>query len=1166
MYRTLIACLTLVIAVGSAIAQDMIPNSSFEEGQNGTPAGWKCEGPGTGAWETGGHTGKHCVSVVGSGKEDSTLWRCDGVPMQPGQTYRFSFWSKSEGAGGGCIVSGPSFANRDMGVGDKWERQEFVFVAPPNAAGAYLRIGVWAMKGKVLFDDIALEPVTAVNATFGRLSLADGEELSADTYSFEPNFGYEGSNYSTNLVGYTCGFNSNRWPFSPGTQLTYRQGLPGVAQTSGKVTVNLGYFSQGSCVVEASRDGNAWERVGVLSKIGGATFDLPATLFPADQVFVRMVSPGATEARADSAPGSFQIDHYRYEAKLAQAAEPLKGSTSFLDILRAASGAEVKVLSLGDRRPGGVNVARLNLRNTQAAPLIVSAIAVVQTAGEGAVPLSKGKPVTIPGGQTTEIALPYEVVSAGDYVLTLKLSAATVPLFVATAKFTVSSLYDADYGYLIAKVENNFGPDVWWCESSYKVSRERPRPKRMAVGPITMSAARNETQAVQVVLRDTHSAQMSAYMDGDEDIPDKCWAISRVAYHYVKTPSDYTGCVGWWPDALPKLGGYNMPANQILPLWISVHVPEGAKPGIHKVKLTIEADSWGIKLPIEVRVRDFTLPKEPSIESGFGLSEGTIAQYHNLTNIADRRKVWDLYMQNFRDHRMCTYDFAPFDPLKVSFTGIVWTGGEYSTEAAASGKQSLKIADNSTTAAIQASYNKQFAVQPGGRYRLAWKCKTAAPQQHYLVTMGQFKADGSWLSGNNIDIERIGDGDWKDEEFIIEPGRLNPLTASLGLTLRPAVWTEKGEATGTAWFDDVFFGEAGGANVVEDPGFETAPGDIKAVADFTEWDKQAEKYLDGYKFTNFVVPIMTLGGMSFNADGSGAIGPYKQGTEGYIRLYKDAAMLVQNHLEQKGWLHKAYVYFVDEPPPTQYEYCRQYNQLIHENAPKVRRMLTIQPTKELEGSVDVWCLIEPNLNFADTQARQKAGDTIWWYVCTGPKAPWPGLFIDHSAIDLRMWLWMTWKYHIQGVLIWTTNWWTSGAAFPKEPQNPWEDPMGYVDGGGLQPGQIATWGNGDGRMLYPPNQDVNHNKEPFLEGPVNSIRWEMLCAGIQDYEYFKLLENGIAQAKRAGKSPALIAQAEKLLVVPESITTDLTHFTKDPQLLLARRNQIAEMIEKLGGK
>jgi hypothetical protein len=1149
------------------MAQNLIPNPSFEEGQGGVPTGWKVEG-GTGAWENTGHTGRHCVSVTGDGKEGSVLWRCDGVKMQPGQTYRFSYWTKSEGATGGCVVSGPSFANRDFGSGDKWTQNDFVFVAPPDVMGAYLRIGVWAMNGKVLFDDVSLQAVTPVSSTVGDLSLCQGEEVKGTSYTFEPDFSYEGSNYSPNLVSYTCGFNSNRWPFGPGARLTFRQGLPGLEQTSGKVMVSLGYFAQGSCVIEASRDGQAWERVGVFTKQGGGTLDLPATLFPAEQVFVRIASPGEAEARAEAAPGSFQVTGYKYKATLDKDAGQARGATSFLDVLRATPDVDARVLSLGDLRPGGSNAVALKLRNTTAKDLALrcSVDAVPTGAKATATP---GKPANIPAGQEVTVALPYEVAGAGDYTLGIQVAGPQTPVFAATSKFTVASLYAADYGYLLSKDEDNFGPDVWWCESTYKVSRDRPRPKTAGKG-ISIAAARNESEAFQIVFRSSRGeGSTNAYVQGPEGWPDSCWTIDRVAYHYVKTPSDYSGCVGWWPDALPKWGVYDIPKHDNTPMWITVHVPETAKAGKYRAKFHIEGDSWGMELPIDIRVYDFTLSKEPHIESGFGLDEGAIARYQNLTNIEDRRKVWDLYMQDFRDHRMCVYNFAPFDPMNVTLTGGMtsWSGGEVSEEAPASGKHCLKIVDDSPTAAIEANYTKKLPVAQNTRYRLAWKCRTAIPQQHYQVTMGQHTADGTWLSGNNIDIERVGDGTWKSEEFMIEPGRLNPQTAQLSLTLRPVPWSEKGEAMGTAWFDDVFFGTAGSdTNMIEDGGFEAGPEDIKPVADFAAWDKQAEKYLDGYGFTNFVVPIMGLGGMTYNAEGTGRLGPYKQGSDQYNKLFKQMAMMVQDHLEQKGWLHKAYVYFVDEPPPSQYPYCKQYNELIKMAAPKIRRMLTIQPVKELYGDVDIWCVIEPALNPTDTRARQKQGDTIWWYVCTGPKAPWPGLFIDHSAIDLRMWLWMTVKYDVQGVLIWTTNWWTSSAAFPKEPQNPWTDPMGYVDSYGFQPGQVATWGNGDGRMFYPPNQDVNNDKTPHIEGPVNSIRWEMLAKGIDDYEYFWTLRQSIAKAKQSGKNAKLIAEAEALLIVPDAIASDLMHFTKDPQILIARRARIAEMIEKLNGK
>ena len=76
-------------------------------------------------------------------------------------------------------------------------------------------------------------------------------------------------------------------------------------------------------------------------------------------------------------------------------------------------------------------------------------------------------------------------------------------------------------------------------------------------------------------------------------------------------------------------------------------------------------------------------------------------------------------------------------------------------------------------------------------------------------------------------------------------------------------------------------------------------------------------------------------------------------------------------------------------------------------------------------------------------------------------------------------------------------------------QNPWQDPMGYVSGYGRPAGSIAYWGNGDGRFLYPPNRDAGQDKREFIEGPVSSIRWEMLREGLEDYEYFWLLRDRI---------------------------------------------------------
>jgi len=80
----------------------------------------------------------------------------------------------------------------------------------------------------------------------------------------------------------------------------------------------------------------------------------------------------------------------------------------------------------------------------------------------------------------------------------------------------------------------------------------------------------------------------------------------------------------------------------------------------------------------------------------------------------------------------------------------------------------------------------------------------------------------------------------------------------------------------------------------------------------------------------------------------------------------------------------------------------------------------------------------------------KHGEKFWWYICTGPKAPYCTLFIDHPGTELRVWLWQTWQRNIEGVLVWQTNYWTSNTAYPDQ---------------------------------------------PVLAGPVDSIRWEMLRDG-----------------------------------------------------------------------
>lgn len=123
--------------------------------------------------------------------------------------------------------------------------------------------------------------------------------------------------------------------------------------------------------------------------------------------------------------------------------------------------------------------------------------------------------------------------------------------------------------------------------------------------------------------------------------------------------------------------------------------------------------------------------------------------------------------------------------------------------------------------------------------------------------------------------------------------------------------------------------------------------------------------------------------------------------------------------------------------------------------------------------------------------------------------------------------------------------------------------MSYAVGYGLPYGQVNHWGNGDGRFLYPPNRDPANARTKYLCGPVDSVRWEILREGVEDYEYFVLLERAIREAKGQNKLRATAAEAAKLLEFPPSLFTSGKDYTKDPLDLLRYREKIAAAIEKL---
>jgi hypothetical protein len=338
----------------------------------------------------------------------------------------------------------------------------------------------------------------------------------------------------------------------------------------------------------------------------------------------------------------------------------------------------------------------------------------------------------------------------------------------------------------------------------------------------------------------------------------------------------------------------------------------------------------------------------------------------------------------------------------------------------------------------------------------------------------------------------------------------------------------------------------------------------QAQVNFTKFDQAAERWLDGAHFNTFVLPLRGMGGGTFHSRHLGELEGFKEGTPEFARLFRDYLGQIEAHLRARNWLPKAFTYWFDEPAAKDFEFVVDGMKRLNAAAPSIKRMLTVEPHPPLLGHVDIWCGLTPKWTPELVRERRQMGEEVWWYICCGPRAPYVTEFIDHAGTELRLWPWQSWQYGVQGILIWATLYWNSATAYPEpQLQDPWQDPMSWQVGYGLASGKKSPWGNGDGRFLYPPRRDPNTAKSPCLDAPINSLRWENLRDGMEDYEYFWLLQREIGRVAAIKGENRLVQEARALLKVPAEVSQDLKHFTTDPRLLLQHRERIARMIERL---
>ncbi|MBN1123828.1 MAG: DUF4091 domain-containing protein [Sedimentisphaerales bacterium] len=722
---------------------------------------------------------------------------------------------------------------------------------------------------------------------------------------------------------------------------------------------------------------------------------------------------------------------------------------------------------------------------------------------------------------------------------------------------------------------------LWWTSSGWKIKPDDEIPSRQGK-TILIRTARKESEAAQLVIRPAEdrsdfTAEMEDLIGPDNAVlPASCFDLLRVRYVTTALPSDAGAETGIWPDPLPPLiKSMSIAADKNQPIWIRVTAPADAKAGSYHGYIRLIAKEYSARIPITVHIYDFSLPDRMTCTTAFGFSPGTVWQYQNIKDAKDKRTVLERYWANFSAHHISPYDPAPLDPFSVTWPKVSpppsqpadWTNLRIVDNESHSGKAAMLLYDDDPGKDIVATYQPLIEIPASGLRFRCWY-RTAVTGHRFDVSPEYFTEDRQKIPFSpNITVQ--GNGTWRklDETVQDFPKGARYIRISASATQR----TEHGEKIGLVWLDDISItNPETNEELLKNGDFETPtrtdlvlPVDqLTPKFDFTNWDKAITRAFETYHFNSFRVSIPGMGGGSYFALSQPSLLGFTENDPEHSLLFESYCKQLQNHLAEKGWLDKAYIYWFDEPSEDQYAFVKHGFDKLKHACPAIDRMITEQAEPALFDGPNIYCGMPNHYDHTVAEARRDKGDRFWWYICTVPKAPYCTEFVDHPGTELRVWLWQAWKWNIEGILVWQVNYWSSSTAYPDKPQNPYEDPMCWVSGYGVDPGVRMPWGNGDGRFIYPPEAAATPATEPVLEGPVDSIRWEMLRDGIEDYEYHVILKRLLADRKNK-LDRARYEAYSALLEVPQNITTDLTHFTTTPAPIEKRRHAIARAIETL---
>jgi hypothetical protein len=176
--------------------------------------------------------------------------------------------------------------------------------------------------------------------------------------------------------------------------------------------------------------------------------------------------------------------------------------------------------------------------------------------------------------------------------------------------------------------------------------REGTAPSDPGSSGARLMAAGNEFESFQVAIEARRSDVSGVGVEaagpllgpGGTRIAASALTVYREGEYQVRTVSDVEGATGPWPDPLIPVRDYfynelrdgfpyDAPDGGTVVAWVDLLVPQHQAPGEYRGAVRVTAENARtIRVPIRLRVLDFTIPSTSSLQSAFPVSTSTLCE------------------------------------------------------------------------------------------------------------------------------------------------------------------------------------------------------------------------------------------------------------------------------------------------------------------------------------------------------------------------------------------------------------------------------------------------------------------------------------------------------------------------------------------------------------